>query len=299
MTSLVNRGGWLVAAVLGLLVVAALAGLVHGGSLDPPGTPGPTRPQVEPRSPIPPVGWNGTFPIVISQPGSYFLTQDLSGVASTDGIQIAVSDVTLDLNGFSLIGNNGGKGVDVTVSATNIAIRNGAIRSNWGTGIYAPNADASVAEDLRVANNTNGILLGAGAIVRNVQAESNTGGAIQLDDNHNLYTGGLVEDSTISGNVFGLTLFANNVRVRGNVIDSNQQGAMTINGSFDVVTDNTIQGSNSGFCVSVYGTVDTIARNVVDNCPSGWLYDFTGVTNHIGPATSDLTSSQPWSNAAY
>ena len=79
-TPTINRAGWLVAGVLALFVVAALTGVVSGGPLDPPGAPSATGtlPQVEPRSPIPPVGWNGTFPIVISQPGSYFLTRSLT-----------------------------------------------------------------------------------------------------------------------------------------------------------------------------------------------------------------------------
>ena len=66
---------------VGVGIVAMLASGARGGPLDPTGPPSVTGtlPQVEPRMPIPPVGWNGTFPITISQSGSYFLTQNLTG----------------------------------------------------------------------------------------------------------------------------------------------------------------------------------------------------------------------------
>jgi len=38
----VSRTGWIVAALLGVLVVAAYAGVVRGGPLDPPASPSPS-----------------------------------------------------------------------------------------------------------------------------------------------------------------------------------------------------------------------------------------------------------------
>ena len=42
MSGMMSRAGWIVAGALALLVVAALAGVVTGGPLDPPGAPAPT-----------------------------------------------------------------------------------------------------------------------------------------------------------------------------------------------------------------------------------------------------------------
>src|SRR5689334_9666087 len=101
MQNVVNRMGWVLAGVVSLVALAAITGIVHGGPLDPPGAPAPTLPQAEKRSPIPPVGWNLSFPIVINSPGSYYLTQAVSDFfGSTDAIDIQSDDVTLDLNGF-------------------------------------------------------------------------------------------------------------------------------------------------------------------------------------------------------
>src|SRR5438105_9353803 len=73
------------------------------GSLTPPGAPAPTMKsldQIEARKPLP----GGTAAITISQPGSYYLTGNLS-VASGDGITISVDKVALDLNGFTISSN--------------------------------------------------------------------------------------------------------------------------------------------------------------------------------------------------
>jgi hypothetical protein len=84
----------------------------------------------------------GGFPYVISQPGSYKLAGNLVVPANTDAIHIVVSNVTLDLNGFSIatsvpteiIVTNGILATPATsiaggpVFITNVTIRNGSIR---------------------------------------------------------------------------------------------------------------------------------------------------------------------------
>ncbi|MFT7773668.1 hypothetical protein [Roseateles sp.] len=82
------------------------------------------------------------FPVTISQPGSYKLTSNLTVPAGQSGIVIASSDVTLDLNGFSITGtgtctvagigniacNGVGSGVTVTGADLNrVAVRNGSV----------------------------------------------------------------------------------------------------------------------------------------------------------------------------
>ena len=131
------------------------------GTLAPLGSPSPnmkTLDQIEARTPLPPAGFNPAtdFPITLSQSGSYYLTQDVTGATGKHGIVIDASQVTLDLNGFTLQGNPppvvGGGGVDGISgpSAVNVVVRNGRIRGWTGRGVNL--AAVAVVEDLNVEN---------------------------------------------------------------------------------------------------------------------------------------------------
>src|SRR5262245_34082852 len=71
------------------------------GTLVPPGPPAPSMKsldQLEARTPI------SALPYVITNGGSYYLTAMLTGISGTNGITILASHVTVDLNGFGLLG---------------------------------------------------------------------------------------------------------------------------------------------------------------------------------------------------
>lgn len=76
----------------------------------------------------------GGFPYTISQPGSYKLSGNLQAPAGSNGIVIAASNVTLDLNGFTIFGSSIGLGTGVLLSARNspkaTTVRNGTISGN-------------------------------------------------------------------------------------------------------------------------------------------------------------------------
>ncbi|HVM48540.1 MAG TPA: hypothetical protein VMU04_10965 [Candidatus Acidoferrum sp.] len=111
------------------------------GSLAPPGPPGATMltlSQVEPRTPI------ASAPFTITQPGSYYLTTNLT-VSSGNAITIAASGVTLDLSGFTISSTAAsatGYGIFINTSSgilRNITIANGFIQggvTNNGSGVY-------------------------------------------------------------------------------------------------------------------------------------------------------------------
>ena len=114
------------------------------GSLTPPGAPAPTMKtlaQIEPRTPI------SAAPFTIAQPGSYYLTTNLTATVS-NAIVITASGVTLDLSGFTISSTvasaaNGGTAILLADTATpglsDITIFNGHIRggvTNNGTNVY-------------------------------------------------------------------------------------------------------------------------------------------------------------------
>ena len=161
-----------------LAVGGTIAALALAGPLDPP--LGPVAPtyktltEVEPRTAISATNTPGDADSLfkITQRGSYYLTGNITGVIGRHGIEIAASGVTLDLNGFDLVGVPGMgafDGVSATVaSLTNITIRNGSVR-NWGDegvdlGTFAVVNSAVV--DVRASGNAgNGITIGSGCSI--------------------------------------------------------------------------------------------------------------------------------------
>src|SRR6266581_3772336 len=95
--------------LLSLICASALApqlSVLGQGALAPPGSPAPifkTLSQIEPRLPISDFGTNLTVS------GSYYLVANLfSGTNTQDAITIRTNmhDMTIDLNGFSIISTN-------------------------------------------------------------------------------------------------------------------------------------------------------------------------------------------------
>ena len=77
--------------------------------------------------------------VAITEPGSYFLTANIRspGGGANYGIFIDASNVTLDLNGFAIIGNKpgaGGAGVLMNGDLQNVCVKNGTI-TGWNAGI--------------------------------------------------------------------------------------------------------------------------------------------------------------------
>jgi hypothetical protein len=99
-------------------------------------------------------------PIVISQPGSYYLAEDIQAIHTQHGIEITASNVTLDLNGFTVYGNTevgSLAGIFINDNRHNVTNRNGTIRDFFREGIYGVSSDGCIVEGLRVNNGLHGI----------------------------------------------------------------------------------------------------------------------------------------------
>ncbi len=142
--------------------------------------------QVQPRTPIDTTHTpgDGTNQFIITTSGSYYLTGNVGGTSGKNGIAIAADNVTVDLNGFSLLGTAGSlSGAVVSGARQNIVIYNGTARGWGGSGIDAGGATNAQLTRLQVsANGRAGLIAGASTIVRDCIAAGNTGDGIRVTE---------------------------------------------------------------------------------------------------------------------
>jgi hypothetical protein len=218
--SISNKAGWSIAIAVSLVLAATLAGWVHaGGPLDPPGAPGVTMKslsEVEPRTPI------SALPYTISEPGSYYLTGNLSVSTAIDGISVQADDVTIDLNGFELNGNGMGSraifgsttgGFPPPPPRRNWRVYNGAI-VGWAHAFSAPTSQVQIDHVRASGIRWGGFTTGAGARVSDCSVESSS-----TDLNQGIVTGdrSSVESCSTRGFTIGIDVGNNSTVASCNV----------------------------------------------------------------------------------
>lgn len=235
------------------------AAVAHAGPLTPPA--GPVQPtdtaitETDPRIEI------SALPFFITEPGSYVVTADLT---ATEGVVILASDVSLDLDGFTIRGAGAGSshGVEVAPGLTNIVIQRGTI-TEWGLdGIHAPGASSGVVNQIIAESNLgDGMELGDGWTVTNSTIRDNGGrglgggnnGIVEsskaLDngqDGISLGDGAAVTNSAVSGNGGSGVQTGQGAAVAG-VAASRNSGAGVAVGASSTVNDSVADNNSVGF----------------------------------------------------
>lgn len=194
------------------------------------------------------------FPVSINLPGSYVLSTGLTVPdADTTAILINASHVTVDLNGFAILGptdcsggqtpcaNEGfGRGIVTSEVRFNITIRGGTIqgmgsegillvgdshrveymhvRSNGRAGVYVVSSEdkgGSVVQHNTVQRNgERGIAVSNGIVADNTVSANSTFGIA-------LFDGGIVRQNFVNRHTIGLVLGTNAIYV-GNAMNDNQ-----------------------------------------------------------------------------
>ena len=133
------------------------------GNLTPPGAPAPTMKtlqQIEPRVDAMTLAGDAQSEIVITSPGSYYLSANLE-VNKGDGIRIFATSVTLDLNGFEIRRISGGgagvdNGINLVGGSDRVKVINGTIVGfSYGIRSYYPNPKGCLFEKLTVTECAN------------------------------------------------------------------------------------------------------------------------------------------------
>ena len=185
----------------------------------------------------------GGFPFKITAPGSYKLVGNLVVPQDTSGILVQSSDVTLDLNGFSITGgivcDNGGFncapapaadtiGVEAILGGGanifGVAIRNGHIRGfSFGISTFG-----GIVEQITAQGNLTAGISGSSVLVRKNDASRNHGNGIQC--NSCVVTENIA--SLNQGNQFLVGfggIFSNNAAVTRGDFGVNNFGAVSAN----------------------------------------------------------------------
>lgn len=203
----------MLAGIGGLAAGAMLVQRAGAGPLNPPAGPiagtGKTLTEVEPRTIInaanTPGDSNSTFRIL--QPGSYYLTENVVGVAGRSAIKISSDNVTIDLNGFVLFGVGGSRhGITTEGSRRGIVIRNGHVRG-WslaGVRLTTEGVGAhSIVEGVLASfNGQGGIETTSRTLIRGCSAYANGGIGI-YGDSMAVITDCVSNDNTAQGIVAG------------------------------------------------------------------------------------------------
>ena len=264
------------------------------GSLTPPGAPAPTMKslsQIEPRTPI------SSLPFTITASGSYYLSTNLYA-ATGNGITISNNNVTVDLNGFALMGGtSSANGIYLPASQTNVTVRNGSI-SGWQEGVaVVPNYSRNIVlERLAVSGcGQYGIYSLSPAWLRDCFCASNQytgifvfgGGQItDCDASYNGYNGitaadGIVRNCSAADNGhYGIYLNAG--AVSGCSVQNNVNSGIYLLASGCAIIGNICVGNNSSFSASDAGIyVNGYNNRVEDNHVSGSGYAGISVTNTV------------------
>jgi parallel beta-helix repeat protein len=275
----------LLAGLGGLAAGAFFASTANAGPLNPPLGPIQSTPGPEPRIPINAANTPGTATALfrITQPGSYYLTANITGVSGKHGIEIAADGVTIDLMGFDLLGVPGVGSFSGVIKGSagvrNITIRNGSVR-NWslnginlsanglatGGHIDSVNASGNSSAGIMVGinftihnctateNNFTGIITGMGCTITGCTAGINGSNGFSVG------TGCLVTNCTATGNGIDGILAAGGSTVTNCCASGNGRHGIAPNGSC-LIRGNSCRSHTAGAGIRIFFSDNRVEAN--------------------------------------
>jgi parallel beta-helix repeat protein len=209
-------------------------------------------------------------PCVISAPGVYAVTQDLT--CSGTAITILASNVDLHLGGHILTGDGSGAGVDVQ-GAANVNIHHGAVQG-FSDGISLSGA--------------------LGCKVSSVVASSNSHAGLRLDGGggHTVINNTVTQTGDRGISVFG----SNGNTVTRNTADRGGTGISVSDSAFgNTIARNSCTGNGTGIHIWVGPTQNTIEANTCNrNFGIGIHLEASAIRNTIQNNTANLNVLGIW-----
>lgn len=208
-----------------------------------------------------PCGSGTTFPCNISIPGSYRLSGNLgSGIPTNNtiptgvnAINVSAGGVTIDLNGFAILGpGSSSTGIGINVNTRMATVENGTV-SGFGVGV----------------------VVGWDGIVRNVHADYNGNG---IETQNNSVVQGCTANNTLSTGIQCSTACL----ISGNTANGNPGGGITCgfpgNGNGCVISGNTLIANGTGINCAGIGCL--ITGNTVASTTSWGITVFDATSGY-------------------
>ena len=240
----------------------------------------------------------GHFPIIICQSGSYRLSGNITVPdANTDAIHINADNVSLDLNGFAILGpatcqagtfpvrcSATGFGFGIVSDNNNIGVSNGAVNGMGGAGIGLFGIGVRI-DGLRVANNADvfeAAISANFADITNCTVTTNAGdgiflGAGTVSLNFIGFNGGngIISPSSVEGVT---ALKPGLVASNNTVFQNGQDGVNTVS----LAVNNTIVDNvGFGFSCTSPGIACGFEGNVISNNSGGAVKGGTSLGHNL------------------
>jgi parallel beta-helix repeat protein len=213
----------------------------------------------------------GGFPFVISGHGSYRLTSNLKPPAGTDAIDVSASNVTIDLNGFGIIGPGSTSLTPTGIGASganDVTVENGTV-TGFGIGVDVGNF--GIVRDVHADVNGSGIQAGFDALVDGCTANNST---LAIEPAINCGGASTISGNTANGNMdIGISCIGNGCVISGNTANANGVAGIDCDGSGCLISGNVVFNNVTG--IEASDTTTGIGGNVLKN----------STTNISGPHT--------------
>ena len=262
------------------------------------------------------------FPYTITQPGSYQLTGNLTVPVGTSGILISASNVTLDLNGFSIMtsctDSCSGSGIGTVflgTELTGISVRNGSVQG-FNNGVELSGGGGFLVQNVKAQSNTHfgidleGQIAGAGIVDRCIainNGDAGISGGAQLTVTESVASGNggfgiqpgessIVKGSSASRNHGAGIMAGGSSTLTGNTSNFNQGDGINVD-VWCTLTDNTANSNGGNGIIGVGGDGSTFTGNTASQnskwgfnvfCPSNLIGNMA-TANTLGPETETST----------
>ncbi|MEC9374316.1 MAG: right-handed parallel beta-helix repeat-containing protein [Planctomycetota bacterium] len=278
------------------------------GPLDPPAGPvGPSYKTLDEVKPGVPLEDTGTT-ITITSPGFYYLTENVSSTGT--GILIQATGVTLDLNGYTVIGNISGNsnhhGIQVSpiVDDRPVTIRNGNVHRFSGDGLSVTSSlmnmvlehvhisdcgghgvdlagNLTATDVTSIDNGGNGYLVEGEALLTRCVARSNLGNGFEVE-------AGTIRDCLGTGNrdsgfeLGFLTLNEGSIHIADSIADGNADRGIYVNNNAVVTGCLAIDNG-----IGVQATRDVVIENCASRLNAQW-----GFLTGFNAAVTNCTAAE-------